>query len=234
MTKSADGTYTTLLGEPESAGGYAGDPILGVVKQIAAAADAVIDTLRRYLAKTLADSTSVYFDTPRLDACRDHVQRRRLRWKVRSRLYVEDQLCRLEVKSRDGRGHTVKTMAGKTPEGRLVYFLVPGDRELNPIKAGWAVPDVALLDYSLPDGNGIDLVRGTVRIFLPLASADPYGGVVITDWYANPAKADERLKATVYILDTRLRAEQGIMASRAERPHAQGEALVTDTHLKPL
>jgi len=48
--------------------------------------------------------------------------------------------------------------------------------------------------------------------FLPLASADPYGGVVITDWYANPAKADERLKATVYILDTRLRAD-GISAA---------------------
>lgn len=48
--------------------------------------------------------------------------------------------------------------------------------------------------------------------FLPLASADPYGGVIITDWYANPAKADERLKATVYILDTRLRAD-GISAA---------------------
>jgi hypothetical protein len=48
--------------------------------------------------------------------------------------------------------------------------------------------------------------------FLPLASADPYGGVVITDWYSNPGKADERLKATVYILDTRLRAD-GISAA---------------------
>lgn len=48
--------------------------------------------------------------------------------------------------------------------------------------------------------------------FLPLTSADPYGGVIITDWYANPEKADERLKATVYILDTRLRAD-GIAAS---------------------
>ncbi len=48
--------------------------------------------------------------------------------------------------------------------------------------------------------------------FLPLASADPYGGVVITDWYANPSKSDERLKATVYILDTRLRAD-GISAA---------------------
>lgn len=43
--------------------------------------------------------------------------------------------------------------------------------------------------------------------FMPLASADPYGGVVITDWYANPEKPDERFKATVYILDSRLRAD---------------------------
>ena len=43
--------------------------------------------------------------------------------------------------------------------------------------------------------------------FMPLASADPFGGVIITDWYANPEKPDERFKATVYILDTRLRAD---------------------------
>jgi hypothetical protein len=43
--------------------------------------------------------------------------------------------------------------------------------------------------------------------FMPLASADPYGGVIITDWYTNPEKPDERFKCTVYILDTRLRAD---------------------------
>ena len=43
--------------------------------------------------------------------------------------------------------------------------------------------------------------------FMPLASADPFGGVIITDWYANPEKPDERFKAQVYILDTRLRAD---------------------------
>jgi hypothetical protein len=43
--------------------------------------------------------------------------------------------------------------------------------------------------------------------FMPLASADPYGGVIITDWYVNPNKPDERFKATVYILDARLRAD---------------------------
>ncbi|HWA22659.1 MAG TPA: DUF3576 domain-containing protein [Caulobacterales bacterium] len=43
--------------------------------------------------------------------------------------------------------------------------------------------------------------------FMPLASADQIGGVVTTDWYANPEAPRERFKATVYILDTRLRAD---------------------------
>ncbi len=43
--------------------------------------------------------------------------------------------------------------------------------------------------------------------FMPLSSADPVGGVVITDWYADPASPDERFKVTVYILDQRLRAD---------------------------
>src|SRR5882762_376580 len=43
--------------------------------------------------------------------------------------------------------------------------------------------------------------------FMPLVSADPFGGVIITDWYTPPQTPDERFKATVYILDTRLRAD---------------------------
>ena len=43
--------------------------------------------------------------------------------------------------------------------------------------------------------------------FMPLASADPFGGVIITDWYSNPSTPNERFKATVYILDTHLRAD---------------------------
>ena len=43
--------------------------------------------------------------------------------------------------------------------------------------------------------------------FMPLASADPYGGVIITDWFVNPDQPNERFKATVYILDSRLRAD---------------------------
>lgn len=43
--------------------------------------------------------------------------------------------------------------------------------------------------------------------FMPLASADPWGGVIISDWYANPQVPTERFKTTVYILDSRLRAD---------------------------
>ena len=43
--------------------------------------------------------------------------------------------------------------------------------------------------------------------FMPLQSADPFGGVIITDWYSAPTTPSERFKATVYILDTRLRAD---------------------------
>lgn len=65
--------------------------------------------------------SSIYFDTADLAACRDHVQRRRRRWKVRSRVYVEDRLCRIEVKTKDGRGVTVKSVADSSTarHGRL-------------------------------------------------------------------------------------------------------------------
>jgi hypothetical protein len=43
--------------------------------------------------------------------------------------------------------------------------------------------------------------------FMGLTSADPYGGLIVTDWYVNPEKTDERFKASVDILDTRLRAD---------------------------
>ncbi|HEY2446273.1 MAG TPA: DUF3576 domain-containing protein [Rhizomicrobium sp.] len=43
--------------------------------------------------------------------------------------------------------------------------------------------------------------------FMPLASADPYGGVIITDWYSAPQDPNERMKVTIYILDRRLRAD---------------------------
>jgi len=51
---------------------------------------------------------TTYFDTDDRRCIRDHVMGRRRRFKARSRLYVEDGLCRLEVKTKDPRGRTVK------------------------------------------------------------------------------------------------------------------------------
>jgi hypothetical protein len=43
--------------------------------------------------------------------------------------------------------------------------------------------------------------------FMPLAQADPFGGVIITDWFSPPEAPGERFKLTVYILDRVLRAD---------------------------
>jgi len=43
--------------------------------------------------------------------------------------------------------------------------------------------------------------------FMPLVSADPFGGVIITDWYAPPETPQERFKLNIYILGKELRAE---------------------------
>jgi hypothetical protein len=48
--------------------------------------------------------------------------------------------------------------------------------------------------------------------FMPLASADPFGGVIITDWYSPPESPAERFKVNVYILDRRLIAD-GVRAA---------------------
>lgn len=58
-------------------------------------------------------------------------------------------------------------------------------------------------------GIGINsyLWRGALDTlsFMPLASADPFGGVIITDWYENPEATEEKFKMVVTILDSKLR-----------------------------
>jgi hypothetical protein len=53
------------------------------------------------------------------------------------------------------------------------------------------------------------LWRGALETlgFMPLASADPYGGVIVTDWYSPPTTTGERFKATVFVLGRQLRAD---------------------------
>ena len=63
------------------------------------------------------------------------------------------------------------------------------------------------------DGSGIGvnafLWRASLDIVssLPIASADPFGGVIITDWYSPPQAPKERLKINLFILGRALRAD---------------------------
>jgi hypothetical protein len=43
--------------------------------------------------------------------------------------------------------------------------------------------------------------------FMPLASADPFGGVILTDWYSAPETPDESYKVNVFILGKQLRSD---------------------------
>jgi hypothetical protein len=43
--------------------------------------------------------------------------------------------------------------------------------------------------------------------YAPLAQTDSNGGVIVTEWYANPQNPSERVKVTAVILDRDLRAD---------------------------
>ncbi|MEH6411110.1 MAG: DUF3576 domain-containing protein [Hyphomonas sp.] len=67
------------------------------------------------------------------------------------------------------------------------------------------------------------LWRATLDTFenMPVQSADPVGGLVVYDWKSFADSPDERIKATVYILDTRLRAD-GVKVSVFRQTNVEG------------
>ncbi len=56
---------------------------------------------------------------------------------------------------------------------------------------------------------------------LPLVTADPFGGTIIYDWKSFQGADNERIKATVYILDSRLRAD-GVKVSVFRQTNEDG------------
>ena len=72
--------------------------------------------------------------------------------------------------------------------------------------------------------------------FAPLTQADSNGGVIVTDWYANPETPTERVKVTVTILDADLRADAlRVAASRQTLQNGQWlEAPVTAATVQRL
>lgn len=59
--------------------------------------------------------------------------------------------------------------------------------------------------------------------FMPLASADPFGGVIITDWYNPPESPSERFKLNVFILGRELRADGVRAAVFRQKRDASGQ-----------
>ncbi len=73
-----------------------------------------------------------------------------------------------------------------------------------------AAPDQTGLVGAQPGAAGVNayLWRASIDVlsFMPFASADPVGGVIITDWYTPPTVSNERFKATAYVLGRDLAA----------------------------
>ena len=70
----------------------------------------------------------------------------------------------------------------------------------------------------LGDGGGGEALAGSVNrhlwqasldtlSFMPIASTDPFTGVIATDWAAPPEGAAERFKVTAYVTDVALRPD---------------------------
>lgn len=64
--------------------------------------------------------------------------------------------------------------------------------------------------------------------FMPLASADPFGGVIITDWYSSEETPTERFKVNVFILDKQLKST-GIKVKLFRQVQKGGKWLDTAT-----
>ena len=92
------------------------------------------------------------------------------------------------------RGNTIKSKGSVFGPGGLNLF--GGDKTPQ----GGATAPIPVNSY---------LWRATLDTlsFMPLSSADPFGGVIITEWFTPPESTNERFKMTVYILSRDLRAD---------------------------
>ena len=60
--------------------------------------------------------------------------------------------------------------------------------------------------------------------FFPLSQADPFGGVIITDWYTPPETPSARFKLNVFILGRQLRADGLRVSVFKQEQRASGAA----------
>lgn len=180
---------------------------------------------------------STYFDTPALESYLAAARKRRRRFKVRTRSYLDSGLTFLEVKTRGARGATVKKRVPYgaddadrlTPPGRTFVAQRLGEAGIIPTAAGRLEPVMATT-YSrstllLPD----DDARLTLDTRLTWQEALPGGGrgarrtahglvVAETKNPATPSPADRWMWAAGYRPATISKYATGMAALHPQLP----------------
>lgn len=58
--------------------------------------------------------------------------------------------------------------------------------------------------------------------FMPLATVDPFGGVILTDWYSDPETPNERYKLNVFVIGSQLRSD-AIRVAAFQQKQSRGQ-----------
>ena len=58
--------------------------------------------------------------------------------------------------------------------------------------------------------------------FMPLTNVDPFGGVILTDWYNDPNTPNERYKLNVFVIGSQLRSD-AIRVSAFQQKQKRGK-----------
>ena len=156
-----------------------------------------------------------YYDTPGLDAYRDHVKRRRRRYKCRSRRYEESGLCAFELKLKGARGRTLK-------------YRMPYEDELHGSLSPEAIRflhEHLLREYARPPGDG--LVRSLDMSFRRLTLASLERGERLTADFdlaftGGPGGAGGRLAEGAVIVE-----------SKSPRGVAQADRVLRELGVRP-
>lgn len=172
---------------------------------------------------------SIYFDTPGLRCYLDAARRRRHRFKVRTRLYTDSGLCRLEVKTREGRRRTVKSRLdyaapdrGRlTDEGRRLVSTATGTQrwadELRPT----SVTRYRRTTLVLPNEKARVTVDVGLAVALPGSDSVAIAGAAIVETKGGqtPTTADRALWASGHRPTRISKYGTGLALLRPDLPH---------------
>ena len=150
---------------------------------------------------------STYFDTENLLTYRAHLQRRRKRYKVRVRRYLDSDACMLEVKRKGLRGLTVKE---RRPH--------PSWRETELGDEGKAFVAAVLLDHGVPISPLQPLVVTSNRR-VTLASLDSRSRLTIDfDLVCGWGEAVTKLRSDHVVLESKVEGHASVVDGTLRGP----------------